>query len=661
MTFDGAVSCVRLLPKGFDDDLADDNVFMDELCSLKDGVAQSEPLHLFISAFIMFSAKNIVESCEVMKPLLSKSDTELATLVYSFLRHVLDLPVGPQPEKGLNRKRTTCNRTILFLKHSNLYDRVVAAKVLMSTSSNSRTGSSILNEMIERVAVAIALWQYESVREDRAEVVERIAKRLDNICSVPFTYDSTIYSTLSVLHNFPTACVETMRDFSRRAVDKEAKQQFVDLCAQVLLTFVNAVETQRRNTSLKRPGDVQWTTGAISDAFSLACKVLLKEMHARDVSQVHRLHLKDYVVRLAKFHLSECNEPINGHEVIVALYDLGECDVAVSLAEQFKDFKVLIKVCLELDDAERRARLDEYKRRYFADEFDMYLCKYLKQKKLNDMLLEEKGDRADRYLLSCEDIRWRRELQNNQYEQASRSLLSLADREISNAYRQRNLYAFSKLAALCSENVSQDVIEESNRKLVLLKHQSLIPESLIKTVYPDNPKRPLTIAEMVELNMLDVDIIEGHKRALYLLARLLRDGNNAELQSLLNNVWMSVVKHTDWNQVKNILDLGETPFGGVLKKMIEEDDSADDLLLVLPACDNLLKACRTALSGNEMAPKWIRGAVERASSVMNANLRMKKEEQLRSSKAILAISQTSAVFESRPPHMPTPKAAVTTS
>ncbi|VDM84196.1 unnamed protein product [Strongylus vulgaris] len=55
-------------------------------------------------------------------------------------------------------------------------------------------------------------------------------------------------------------------------------------------------------------------------------------------------------------------------------------------------------------------------------------------------------------------------------------------------------------------------MEESNRKLVLLKHQSSIPESVIKAVYPDNPKRPLTITEMVELNMLDPDIIEGHKR-----------------------------------------------------------------------------------------------------------------------------------------------------
>lgn len=36
------------------------------------------------------------------------------------------------------------------------------------------------------------------------------------------------------------------------------------------------------------------------------------------------------------FHLSECNEPIDGHEIIFALYNIGECDQAVELAERFR-------------------------------------------------------------------------------------------------------------------------------------------------------------------------------------------------------------------------------------------------------------------------------------------------------------------------------------
>ncbi|KAK6058863.1 hypothetical protein COOONC_03551 [Cooperia oncophora] len=138
------------------------------------------------------------------------------------------------------------------------------------------------------------------------------------------------------------------------------------------------------------------------------------------------------------FHLSECNKPIDGHDIIISLYNLEECEVAVELAEKFKDFKVLVKVCLDMDDKERRAKLDAYKQRFAADEFDMYLCRYLKQKKS---------------------------------EIASQSLLSLADRENSDVKRQRHLYAFAKLAAACSDAASEDVINEANRKLVLIKHQ----------------------------------------------------------------------------------------------------------------------------------------------------------------------------------------------
>lgn len=33
-----------------------------------------------------------------------------------------------------------------------------------------------------------------------------------------------------------------------------------------------------------------------------------------------------------------------------------------------------------------------------------------------------------------------------------------------------------------------------------------------QTVYPDDPKRPLSVSEMIEINMLDADVVEGHKR-----------------------------------------------------------------------------------------------------------------------------------------------------
>ncbi|KAK6753335.1 hypothetical protein RB195_012749 [Necator americanus] len=248
MSFDGAIYCVRLLPKGFEDDLSDDKVFMDDLCNLKDSFSQDDgQLFLFASAFTLFATKNIVEACELMKPLLRKPDNDLVVLVYIFLKHVLDQPVGSQPEKGLNTKKIVCNRTILFLKHMNVYDKVLSIKVLISSLSSSRTGSSILLEMIERVAVAIALSNWEGIREDRAEIMEQVTKRLHRISDASLDCESAVYSKLSLIHNLPAACVETMRELIKRTADKEAKELLIHLCADLLLTFVNAVETNRRH------------------------------------------------------------------------------------------------------------------------------------------------------------------------------------------------------------------------------------------------------------------------------------------------------------------------------------------------------------------------------------------------------------------------------
>ncbi|KAJ1365542.1 hypothetical protein KIN20_025910 [Parelaphostrongylus tenuis] len=624
MTVNCGISCVRLLPKGFDDDLKDEK-FLDDLMDVKESIPQEEKaLASLVSAFSSFAAKNIVDACEAIKPLLNKSNTEFTILVYTFLKMIIDRSVGSPPETELKRKKVVCNRIVLFLRHMGVYDKVAQTKVLISDQRSSRTGASILSEMAERVSVAIALRDWELTREDRAEVLEQTSKRLGHICDAHYGYDTMIYSTLSAIHNVPAACADIMRELMARAVDKAARRRLVHICADMLLIFANAIELCRRtSTSVVVPqGDVQWTVGSISDAYLVVCKILLKELEASDLSQAERMRLKDCTIRLVIFHLSECNEPIDGHELIIAFYDLDECEVAVELAEKFK----LLKVCLELNEDERRAKLDAYKQRFAADDFHMYLCRYLKRKNLNELLLEEKGERVDRYLLSCEEIRWRRELQNKQFEQASQSLLSLAYRESSNVDRQRNLYAFAKLAAVCSSKKPSDVIEESSRRLQLIKHQSLIPESLMKTVYPDNPNRPLTAAEMIELNLIDEDVTEGHKRALHLVASLLQNGDSAELRSQMTRIWTSSLKCTEWNKISSIYEVAGTPFGTILRSIEDDVTSMESLQLIIPKSEVLIKECRKELSANESATNWVRGAIERTAAAVKSNLDAKKVE-----------------------------------
>lgn len=646
MTVEGGISCVRLLPKGFEEDSADDTAFVDDL---RDTVSQDEDaLFALLSAFSAFTAKKIVEASEVVKPLLSKSDAELTALVYSSLKRIIDCQVS-SPEVELERKKVACSRAILFLRHMHLYERVAPTKILISNQRNSRTGASILDEMVERVSVAIKLRHWETVREDRAEILEQIAKRLAHKTSSHYGYDGLLYSKLSIIHQLPAACADTLRELMKRAVDLSAKRLLVHLCADVMLNYANAIEETRRSSKTNATAaDVLWTTGAISDAYLTVCKILLKEMENDDLSHSDTISLREYVVRLAVFHLSECNEPIDGHEIIFALYNIGECDQAVELAERFRDFKVLVKVCLDLDHEERRARLDAYKARFAEYDFDMYLCRYLREKNLYELLLDEKGERVDHYLASCEGIRWRREIQNLQFEKASHSLLSVADREKTDVVRQQGLYAFAKLAAACADATPKEVMDEANKKLVLIKHQLLIPESLVKSVYPDNPKTPLSAFEIIELNMVDPDVAEGHKRALDLVARLLQDGDSAELRDQVKKIWVSVVNLSDWKQVTTIYEVASTPFGDLLRAIAEDADPTESLLLVLPPCDALLRQCKKALSVNDSLPKWIRDAVERAQAVLKASLDKKEAAKERRKNAIYSVPHTSDIFRSRP-------------
>ncbi|VDL72965.1 unnamed protein product [Nippostrongylus brasiliensis] len=596
----GPMLLLEARTEGFEYDAADDETFLDDM---KESTSQDDDdSRIFMSAFSSFSLKKIVEACEMMQPLLSKSDCALTSTVYKFLKTTIDnqSKLSCSPEVFLKWKMNACSRTVLFLKHLGIYDKVKAAKILISNQRNSRSGVSILEEMTERVSVAAKLRRWEIAHEDHAEILEQIS-----------------------------TCVTTVKEIMKRSVTTAAKHVLIHICADAMLIFSSAVEESRKSSKLGvPPGTTHWTTGIISDAYLDMCRIILQEVKSSDMADTELLRLRDYIVRLALFHLNEFGGPIDGHEILLDLYNIGARDVAMELAEKFKDFKVLVKICLDLNDADRSAALDAYKTQFASDDFDMYLCQYLRERNLNELLLEQKGERADRYLLSCDGIRWRREIQNKQFD--------------------KNLYAFAKLSAFQSDSSDGEVFNEANRKLVLIKHQMLIPESLMKSVYLDNPRTPLSVSEIIELNMLDSDCAEGHKRALDLVARLLRDDDSAELRAQVKKIWSSVMNHCDWKEVANFQDLASIPFGVILRSIAQEEKPSEALLQILPQCDSLLAECRKALFINESVAKWIRDAVERASSHLKATIQANKEAQERRKRVVLRVPHTSDIFESRP-------------
>uniref|UniRef100_A0A1I7XKW4 Nucleoporin_C domain-containing protein n=1 Tax=Heterorhabditis bacteriophora TaxID=37862 RepID=A0A1I7XKW4_HETBA len=411
--------------------------------------------------------------------------------------------------------------------------------------------------MSERVMVTLAVRSWQTSNEDHSEAICMVGEKMAKIIGHKGEPESILFGKLSIIHLLPQSLVACVRSLLSRSgsaqLVKSARLELLYMGADLLLTYANAIEACRRSVNgvLVSVGDAQWTTGHISDAYLHMCKVLIAEMQSTDVSNSEKNRLRDFVVRHAVFHLGECDSNIDGHEIIVSLYDLGEYKVAVDLAERFKDFKVLVKVCLEFDGQERRTKLDLYKQRFAADDFDLYLCQYLKQRNLNELLLEERGERIDRYLSSCDGIRWRRELQKHQY-----------------------------------------------------------------NVFPDNPSRPLTAAEMIELNMIDtvedMDAIDGYLRAICLLGSLLEECDSPDLRSHLVHVWTSAVKRDDWTNVKSASDAASSTFGLLLRAVLDNDWPLSTKTLVMPPSDTILKECAQHLKKNESAEKWIRKGAEKA-------------------------------------------------
>ncbi|KAK6058861.1 hypothetical protein COOONC_03549 [Cooperia oncophora] len=77
-------------------------------------------------------------------------------------------------------------------------------------------------------------------------------------------------------------------------------------------------------------------------------------------------------------------------------------------------------------------------------------------------------------------------------------------------------------------------------------------------------------------------------------------------------------------------------------------DPTESLLQVLPPSDALLRECKKALSVNESAPKWIRDAAERTSSLLKSNLKAKSDEKERRKNIILSFPETNPIFVNRP-------------
>ncbi|PAV75155.1 hypothetical protein WR25_13362 [Diploscapter pachys] len=603
------IATVRLLPRGFDDAILNEEncqELMNEI--LPNG---AENMHKLTAAFVQFGEKDIAAAQNSVQFLRKMTDQELAQLIYSFLEHCVNYYDDGEHrlELILRVKRLYVQRLILFLKQFGIYDKICSIQLHVGVSTKLRSMTSILAEASEKIATAISLLDWMRLNTDNSDAVKMALEKMNKARNNNRIYPSTTIirdieqeaiGRISSICLLPIGIVQSVKDIFKKGTYTVAqKLEVLHIAVEMLLKYSASIETSRRCSAsvATQQGEALWTHGGISDAFSDMCRIIL-ELLVQPIGHSEQSRLREFILRLIVFHLNELTERPDGNEALIGIYNAGDQKAALDLAQRFKDFKILIKDVLKLPEKERSEALAFYKKRYAEDDFEIYYCSYLRKHGYNELLLAESGERVDRYLATCEDIRWRRELQNNNYEKASHSLLSLAEKEKSDVWKCKALTSLSKLSALCSDKPINVIVDEADRKLNLINHQMKIPGTLIRKVFTDNPNRPLTINELLQVNLMagdleesDEEMLEGHIRALQLVASLLTPQSEEQVVEIANDVWISVWRSTNWKAIKTKHDEAISHFGQVIVSLVaDEDIPLKQKLILMPRIEKITQS-----------------------------------------------------------------------
>lgn len=206
-----------------------------------------------------------------------------------------------------------------------------------------------------------------------------------------------------------------------------------------------------------------------------------------------------------------------------------------------------------------------------TNDFEMYLCQYLKKHELNDVLLEQEGQRVDAYLDNFKELRYSREIANKQYGKAAMTLMSLAEAETKSfarfsEYLTRAFYCASTTPVGDEVDVLE-VLDYYRRRLPEMRHRKRIPIEILKSGYGGDLDVMMSVEEMLEWNMAnqpnDEATIEGYARAFHLLADLVEvHENSEELKLKVDKTWKSLIDYDEWGRIRSKEDVEQrTMFG----------------------------------------------------------------------------------------------------
>ncbi|KAH7717352.1 CRE-NPP-15 protein [Aphelenchoides avenae] len=533
-----------------------------------------EDLEIVWQAFLAFCRKDLGGASETLERL---DGSGLVESVISLAKFFLDrTPPNDNRwggEKAVRRSTDRVNRSVLILTQLN--DKLAHYRMLVLflrffglidklnqplAEYHNRSGTSVLSEFGEKLHSTT--YVYRSIAEYSMPFVDTILKALGKEFGGRFghpnhpllDYQDHLFKEVTSFHELVPALVRgEEQELEEYGPEPELRGEVIRQVSSVLTMIADAVgdcRAENWSVPLTETGVASWLNQPLFLAnFIRHLNLMLDflETIREDAATADYRALMEQALCIAKFVLGEQHRwQRDNSQIIAKFYEIGEAAVAIDLAETYEDFTMLIRHChTQLDEQERRQRIDQYKRLFADKDFDLFLYEYYRKNGMIKYLLEERGERVDNFLCSHEDINWIRNVERREYKQASAILKNMAF-EAKDATKKATVLALGQLCALCEDEEDPAEIAEFTDAMKLLTHQEKIHKDVQARLNPSN--RPLTAEEIVDADLAE-ESLEGYLKALLVVATLY-DSTTANAKPLASHlkarVYTAVLKRDEW-------------------------------------------------------------------------------------------------------------------
>ncbi|GMT04531.1 hypothetical protein PENTCL1PPCAC_26705 [Pristionchus entomophagus] len=604
------IEAIRVLPVGFDQESEECVKEIEEVLDERDGDPQF--IAMFKRSLWHFVSKRMSQASASLTALLQCDNVDLPTIIHMYLMEMIDSTCSTSGiTADLRNKKLIFQRLILYLKNMNVYEMMMeSAKAVVPPFKDSieiRQMSSLLQEIGERLDVALTLSTCTHKMEVRLlEESSEYASKKYGVNEGGGFHNVFLAKVTSVHLLFPSLIASLRPHLSHHS--HEQRLDSLSGAARIMMAMSMTLTRNRAShTSISvPPSTAQWTHGVIAQSYLDLAECILSEIErdAGGLSETSRMRLKEWLTLSICFGLSEQRGRAENNKLLCRIYETGEAQLALEMAEKFKDFRLLMVITKSMEDGERRGLLDNYKRRFTEDNFELYMCNYYLKHNMMDCLLEQRGEKVETFMTEHESVRWRREIQTEKYDKAASSLITAANRNENTLWEQKMYASLAFLSACCAdENVERGGMVEKAKKcadetLTLIAHQERVPLETIAVMYPDQRQRarPLNLDELIEVNVFECDDVNEHAdglfRALLMLGDLLSRENSKEvengLRERINQVWKRTFD-SRFYQMEVPEEANRSLFVALLTRLQDSEDLESDIKLAILPPLSLLK------------------------------------------------------------------------